>query len=526
MALNRLSARVAGVARGELDGEVPEVERLDEVGVMARALLVLRDNSRDAAELRLDQLTGLPNRKLLMDRLRQAMQASVRSGSHAVLMLIDMDKFKTLNDTHGHDVGDMLLREVAQRLAASVREGDIVARLGGDEFVVVAVDTGQTEAEATATAEAIAERILAALNQTYYLGSVTHVCTASVGLTLFRGDDVSADELLKQADLAMYKSKDTGRNVCRFFNPHMEAMINERLALEAELRQGIAEHQFHLHFQPQVVSEGRVRGAEALLRWQHPQRGLVPPGEFIPLAEKTGLILPLGHWVLEAACTQLAAWARQPELAHLTVAVNVSARQFQRPHFVEQVLAILHRTGADPGRLELELTESLLVENMQDIIQKMFALKAMGVRFSLDDFGTGYSSLSYLKRLPLDQLKIDRTFVRDVLIDPNDAAIARTVVALAHTLGLGVIAEGVETTEQRDFLARSGCHAYQGFLFSRPLPPEGFERFAQQSAVRQPGWAARGSARQSTVGMPAPPRSPLLAPPGRPAVLLEQRLSS
>jgi EAL domain-containing protein (putative c-di-GMP-specific phosphodiesterase class I) len=285
---------------------------------------------------------------------------------------------------------------------------------------------------------------------------------------------------MKQADLAMYKAKEAGRNTVRFFDPAMEVAVHERVALESDLRQAVEAKQFLLHYQAQVVSNGRVTGAEVLVRWQHPLRGMVSPADFIPLAEETGLILPLGHWVLETTCTQLAAWASQPEMAHLTLAVNVSAHQFHLPDFVDQVLTVLKNTGANPQRLKLELTESLLVDNVEDIIEKMFALKAKGVGFSLDDFGTGYSSLFYLKRLPLDQLKIDQSFVRDILTDPNDAAIARTVVALAESLGLGVIAEGVETEAQRNFLASSGCHAYQGYFFSRPLPVAGFEEFARR----------------------------------------------
>jgi EAL domain-containing protein (putative c-di-GMP-specific phosphodiesterase class I) len=301
-----------------------------------------------------------------------------------------------------------------------------------------------------------------------------------MGVTLFKGSNTSSDDLMKQADLAMYKSKSAGRNAISFFDPAMEIAVKERAGLESDLRRSLEAQRFLLHYQAQVAGEGRITGAEVLVRWLHPQRGLVSPAEFIPLAEETGLILPLGHWVLKTACVQLTRWANRPEMAHLTLAVNVSAHQFRQPDFVEQVLAILEDTGANPNRLKLELTESLLVHNVDEIIEKMFALKAKGVGFSLDDFGTGYSSLSYLKRLPLDQLKIDQSFVRDVLIDPNDAAISRTIVALAQGLGLSVIAEGVETESQRDFLAASGCHAYQGYFFSRPVPLEEFEKLVNR----------------------------------------------
>jgi len=485
-AMNRLSRRVTSVAKGELDDEVPDIERGDEVGVMARALMVLRDTSREAAELKLDQLTGLPARKLLMDQLMRAKAFSARSANYGGLMLIDMDKFKELNDTHGHDLGDMLLREVARRLTAGLREGDTVARLGGDEFVLIVVDIGQSEKEAAATAETIGKQLLELLSQPYHLGNLTHTSAASIGITLFQGDGVSADDLLKQADLAMYKSKDSGRNTCRFFGPQMETLMHQRAELDRELRQGLADQQFQLYYQPQLGPEGALTGAEALLRWEHPQRGLVSPGEFIPVAEETGLILPLGQWVLETACTQLADWATKPEMSDLKVAVNVSARQFQQAEFVDQVISTLRRTGADPNRLTLELTESLLVHNVEDVIEKMSDLKREGVNFALDDFGTGYSSLYYLKRLPLDQLKIDRSFVRDVLTKPDDAAIAKTIVALAHTLGLKVIAEGIETADQRAFLASSGCHYYQGNFFSRPLPSQIFEQFViNRSEFRQ-----------------------------------------
>ena len=426
-----------------------------------------------------DQLTGLPNRTLLLDRLRRAMTGS-RNGSYGALLFIDLDNFKTLNDTLGHHMGDLLLQQAAQRLSTCVRAGDTVARLGGDEFVVILSGLSESKADAASQTETVGNKILSVLNRMYQLKDVAYHSTPSIGATLFVGQRTVFDDLLKQADLAMYKSKAAGGNAVRFFDPAMEAAVMERVALEDDFRRAIDEKQFLLHYQAQLVGENRVTGAEVLVRWQHPQRGMVFPAEFIPLAEETGLIQPLGHWVLETACAQLAIWATRPEMAHLTVAVNVSAHQFRQHDFVDQVLAVLDNTGADPQRLKLELTESLLISNMDTVIEKMFALKARGVGFSLDDFGTGYSSLSYLKRLPLDQLKIDRSFVRDVLSDPNDAAIAKTIIALAKTLGLGVIAEGVETELQRDFLASAGCNAFQGYLFSRPLPLEGFEAFARQ----------------------------------------------
>ncbi|MES2104143.1 MAG: EAL domain-containing protein [Pseudomonadota bacterium] len=432
-----------------------------------------------------DQLTGLPNRTLLLDRLKQAMTTATRNGNCGALMFIDLDDFKALNDTLGHDMGDLLLKQVAQRLTACVRDGDTVARLGGDEFVVVLAGMGTTEQIAFTNTENVVDKIVAVLRKIYELGNVTHQSTASIGVTLFGGQQVTIDELMKQADLAMYRSKSAGRNAFRFFDPAMQVAAVERVVLATDLRKAIDGNQFLLHYQAQVISGGGVIGAEVLVRWLHPQRGLISPADFIPLAEETGLILPLGYWVLETACAQLASWAVRPQMAQLSIAVNVSARQFSQPDFVDQVLAVLKRTGADANRLKLELTETLLVDNVQDTIEKMFALKAKGVGFSLDDFGTGYSSLSYLKKLPLDQLKIDQSFVRDVLIDPNDAAIAKTIVALAQSLGLGVIAEGVETEAQRDFLASAGCYCYQGYFFSRPVPLVDFEKFALQKDARE-----------------------------------------
>ena len=428
-----------------------------------------------------DPLTLLPNRRLLMDRLQQAQAASARSQCHGALMFIDLDHFKTLNDTLGHLKGDELLQQVARRLTGCMREGDTVARLGGDEFVVMLEDLSLNAEEAATQAEQVGEKILDSLRQPYVLDGTEKRSTPSIGVVLFMGHEVSIEELLKQADLAMYQSKTQGRNTLHFFDPHMQAVVAEHAAQESSLREAVRAQQFVLHYQPQILGREQVAGVEALVRWLHPQRGLVSPAEFIPLAEETGLILPLGLWVLEAACAQLAAWARRPETAQLTMSVNLSVSQLRQADFVDQVLATLQRTGADPRRLNLELTESLLVTEVESTITKMNALKAQGVGFSLDDFGTGYSSLSYLKRLPLDQLKIDQSFVRDILVDPNDAAIARMVVVLADSLGLAVLAEGVESEEQREVLARLGCHAYQGYLFSRPLPVAEFESFLKRA---------------------------------------------
>lgn len=449
-----------------------------------------QDLARQKSELRInelafnDQLTGLANRTLLLDRLNHAFVASSRSGEHGALMLIDVDDFKTLNETLGHGKGDLLLKMMAEALTANVREGDTVARSGGDEFVVIIGALSKKEKTAANSIEAIAEKVLHSLNQTFRLGDDLYSSSVSIGITLFRGESGDADSLMKQVELAMYKAKESGRNTLRFFNPEMELAVVERARKEADLRMAVQENQFVAVYQAQVVGDGRVTGAEALVRWNHPERGLVSPAEFIPLAEETGLILEIGRFMLRTACEQLAVWVNQPNMTDLILAVNVSAQEFRAADFVEMTVAILVETGANPTRLKLELTESLLVDNLEDVVTKMFLLKSKGVGFSLDDFGTGYSSLAYLKRLPLDQLKIDQSFVRDVLSDQNDAVIAKTIVALAQSLGFGVIAEGVETEEQRQFLAGSGCHFYQGYLFSRPLALVDFERLVESSAVR------------------------------------------
>ena len=433
-----------------------------------------------------DQLTGLPNRVLLIDRVRQALNANTRNRSFGALLFIDLDNFKTLNDTLGHDMGDRLLKTAAQRISRCVRADDTVARFGGDEFVVLLANLGMQEAKAAALqAEVIGEKILAAFVETFPLDQYEYPCTPSVGVTLFSPEDRNVDELLRRADLAMYDAKTAGRNGLRFFDPVMQTMISARAALDSDLREDLRKEKLLLHYQPQVDHDGRLLGAEALARWPHAQRGMVPPSEFIPVAESTGLILSLGASMLKIACRQLACWAADPATEHLTVAINVSALQMRQKNFVEQVCGILEQTGADPHRLKIELTESILVSNVDDVIAKMDKLQAIGIGFSLDDFGTGYSSLAYLKRLPLDQLKIDRSFVEDILVDPNDAAIAQMIIALSKSLGLSVIAEGVETEEQYAFLARHGRLNYQGYLFGRPMPPEDFETFARAFSPRR-----------------------------------------
>jgi diguanylate cyclase (GGDEF)-like protein/PAS domain S-box-containing protein len=426
-----------------------------------------------------DSLTGLPNRRLLLNRLELALAKTHRNRLHGGLLFIDLDNFKSLNDAHGHNRGDQLLQQVAHRLTACIRDDDTVSRLGGDEFVVMLDNLSENALVAASQAEAVSEKILSTLDQNYQIGDIHFHNTASIGITLFGAQLETLEEPLKRADTAMYQAKSAGRNAIRFFDPEMQAAITARVQLEAELRTAVEQHQFLLHYQPQINDTSNVTGAEALVRWQHPQRGLVPPVEFIGLAEESDLILSMGTWILETACTQLARWALRPAFRSLTISVNVSVRQFQQVDFVEQVLAVLERTGANPMRLKLELTESMLIDNVTSVIEKMTALKAHGIGFSLDDFGTGYSSLAYLKKLPLDQLKIDRSFVHDVLLDASDAAIARMVIVLAQTLGLTVIAEGVETADQMEFLSQKGCENFQGYYFSRPLHIDQLEGFVE-----------------------------------------------
>ena len=417
-----------------------------------------------------DELTGLPNRRRLLDRLKLAIVASGRSGQHGALLFLDLDHFRQINETMGPGFGDDLLIEVARRLLACVREDDTVAHLGGDEFMVMLEELGLGRDTAAVHAEMVASKVLASLSAAYSLRGRAHTTTASVGIVIFDKSSGDLDELLKMADAAMYQAKGAGRNALRFFDPAIQAQALARNKLEKDLQRGLQAQEFVLHYQIQVDASGAPVGAEALVRWMHPQLGMVPPGQFIALAEETGLILQLGQWVLQSACRQLATWSQLPGLGHWVMAVNVSSLQFAQDDFVDSVAQAIEAAGADPLRLKLELTESMLVHDVADVIEKMRNIRALGVSFSLDDFGTGYSSLTYLKRLPMNQLKIDQSFVRDVLIDNDDAVIARTIVALGHNLGMSVIAEGVETTGQRDFLASMGCDAFQGYLFGRPVP--------------------------------------------------------
>ena len=430
-----------------------------------------------------DTLTSLPNRRLLMDRLKHALAGSVRKHMYGAVLLVDMDDFKDINDALGHEAGDLLLVQVGQRLRESLHADDTMARVGGDEFAVILPELGDTAVSAASKAETVAERMRATLIRAFDLKVDAVQTSPSIGIAIFFGDEVASSELLKRAETAMYRAKSAGRNCIRFFDAGNQTALERRFMLTTWMRQGLPE-QFALHYQLQVDQRGQAIGAEALLRWQHPQQGPISPAMFIPLAEETGFIVPLGTWVLQTACQQLQDWTHHASTRHLTLAVNVSARQFHAPGYVDTVLAALESTGAPAHLLKLELTEGLMLRDIGDVIEKMHALKRTGVSFSIDDFGTGYSSLSYLKRLPLDQLKIDQSFVRDLLTDPNDVAIANTIIGLGHSLGLTVIAEGVETAAQHKVLLDMHCDAFQGYFFGRPVTASAFQESLGPAAVK------------------------------------------
>ena len=454
----------------------------DAAGVITHYLGVKEDiTAKKQAEERIhhlayyDSLTDLPNRRLLIERLQVALASNMQVGRLGALFYVDLDNFKTINDTLGHNLGDELLRQVATRLRESVAPGDSVAHLGGDDFIVLVPDLGADPLQAKARARDFGARIVACFHAPFLLDRAECRACASIGVTLFGQPRDTVEELLKQVEIALYQAKEAGRNALRFFDADMQALVIAQATLEADLHAALRQGEFLLHYQIQVDDTGKPIGAEALVRWQHPRRGLLAPGAFIGSAEKTGLIVPIGAWVLETACVQLAAWASRPEMRQFSLGVNVSARQFRQPDFVQRCLESFARTGVNPNRLKLEPTESLLQENVEDTIAKMSALRAHGVRFALDDFGTGYSSLTYLRRLPLDQLKIDQSFVSDLPGEPNACVIARAIIALGQSLGLAVIAEGVETAEQRAFLQSNGCLQYQGYFFGRPMPVGEFE---------------------------------------------------
>ena len=466
----RLRRKNGEVFWGQLSASLAEIEGVPCILAFIRDISAAKVAEEEIKNLAFyDPLTGLPNRRLLWERLRQALIVSTRTRCKHALLFVDLDDFKALNDTFGHHVGDLMLQEAARRIASCVREVDTVARLGGDEFVVIIEDLSEIPEVAATQAKSVGAKILEAISQPYSLdGSECH-STSSMGITVFGDHGAGTNEVLQQADIAMYQAKSAGRNNMLFFAPALQASVNARAAIEDDLRQAIQQKQFSLYYQPQL-ERGLLTGVEALIRWKHPKRGIVLPCEFVPMAEETGLILPMGSWVLETACTQIAAWTARKEGAHLTVAVNISAREFRQPKFVEQVLTVLSRTGANPERLKLELAESMLLNNVDDVVAKMKELKSHGVRFSLDGFGTGRSSMTHLKRLPWDQLKIDRSFVGEIMADPISGAVAQAIISFGKAIGLSVIAEGVETEEQRAFLAKLGCHSFQGYLFSHPLP--------------------------------------------------------
>ncbi|MDH4216558.1 MAG: EAL domain-containing protein, partial [Gallionella sp.] len=427
-----------------------------------------------------DTLTRLPNRRLLIDRFHLALSASARSHHYGAVLFLDLDRFKTINDTLGHDYGDMLLVEVAERLKSCVRESDTVARLGGDEYVILLDSASGNAKDASQKIAHIAEKIRLALSAPCVFNG--HEChtSPSIGVCLYRGSDESADTLLKHADMAMYQAKESGRNAIRFFDPQMQLAVETRAALEVDLRRAVPGRQLQLHYQIQIDNNNRPLGAEALVRWLHPERGMVSPGDFIPVAEESALILEIGHWVMDEACRQIWEWSRDDSMCNLILAINVSGQQFRQNDFVSKIAAVVRSHGIDPTRLKLELTESVVLSDVADVVRKMHELKAIGVRLSLDDFGTGYSSLSYLKQLPLDQIKIDQSFVRDIATDPNDAVMVQTIIALAKNFRLNVIAEGVETEQQLRFLKKNGCMAYQGYLFSKPVPVGDFEKLLRE----------------------------------------------
>ena len=430
-----------------------------------------------------DPLTSLPNRRLLTDRLKQALAGSTRREENGALLLLDLDYFKSLNDSLGHDVGDLLLQQVAQRISRCISEGDTAARIGGDEFVVLLEDLSGQAFEAASQTEVIAQKILYSLNQPYHLDGHEYHGSPSIGATLFNDHEAGIDVILKQADIAMYQAKTDGRNAIRFYDPKMQEAITARAGMEKDLRKAIEHGDFQLHYQIQVSSSGHIFGAEVLIRWIHPQRGLISPLNFIPLAEETGLMLPIGQWVLDTTCAQLKIWQQNSLTRDLVLAVNVSAMQFHQDDFVEHVLTTVARYDINPRRLKLELTESILIKNISGIISKMEALSKIGISFSLDDFGTGYSSLQYLKKLPIHQLKIDQSFVRDLITDASDKAIVRTIITMAHSLDIDVIAEGVETQEQKQYLLDNGCTDYQGYLFSKPVPIGEFEALLKKDSI-------------------------------------------
>jgi len=496
-----LSARIIAAQSGDIEDVQNRVELnliVITILILVEALLVLRIVNKSTSEFNKfskesektvyqlaysDPLTDLPNRRLFQDRLERAILLSSRNNRYRALMFLDMDNFKTLNDSQGHRMGDLLLIEVARRLKGIVRASDTLARMGGDEFVILLGELSENEQSASEQALMIAEKISVLLSQAYQLDHFVYNCSASIGVTMFRNEGVTIEELHKRADAAMYQAKNAGRNTVRFYDPHTQAALEARSELERALRTAIEQQQLRVYFQVQVDNNSKPIGAEALIRWEHPQMGMIFPGQFIQIAEETGLILSVGKWVLESVCRQIKLLELNPLTRDLQIAVNVSARQFHQDDFVAIVDSLIRHTGINPSHLKLELTESMVLVDVDDTVVKMNALKKIGVRFSMDDFGTGYSSLSYLTQLPLDQIKIDQSFVRNIGINPNDAVIVKTIIGMAAHLNMESIAEGVETQAQRDFLGQAGCKLYQGYLFGRPIPMEKFTDSLVEMAI-------------------------------------------
>ncbi|WP_203298845.1 EAL domain-containing protein [Marinobacter sediminum] len=418
-----------------------------------------------------DDLTGLPNRRLFEDRLGFALATASRHQQYGALLYLDLDDFKSLNDTLGHSFGDKLLRSLADILSRNFRETDTVARLGGDEFVIIAGNLGGSEEIATQNANRLAQNLLTLLNKPVDLNGYEYKCETSIGIALFDGAEQSREELLKRADTAMYEAKSVGRNVIRFHDPHIQSILAKRFRLEIELRQAMERNELTLAYQKQIGRNGRCEGLEALLRWKHPQQGFISPANFIPIAEYNGLIIPLGQWVLKNACSQLSVWQQEPKTRDLHVSVNVSSKQFHQPDFVEIVMRTLEQAGATADGLCLEVTESIVLDDLEDALVKMQALKAHGIRIAMDDFGTGYSSMAYLSRLPFDEVKIDKSFVQqaDEQTNGNEWVIIETIITMARKLGMRVVAEGVETSRQHELLDKLGCDCFQGFYFSHPV---------------------------------------------------------
>lgn len=429
-----------------------------------------------------DPLTQLPNRRLLLERLQHSQAVTERVKRHGALLHLDLDNFKSINDSEGYSAGDELLIQVAQRLQSTLTEGNTLARVGGDEFIIILESLNKDPNVAARDAKNQADDLRRMLNEPFIIDQQPFFCSPSIGIVLFKGMQIQAEDLLKHADTAMHDAKELGRNTLSFYDPNVQSQLEKRARLDSEMRVALAESQFELHYQPQIDQNKQLLGVEALIRWHHPERGMISPGEFIPVAESSGLIIAISEWVLNQACEQLKLWQTDPLLSQLSISINISARHFKESDFVTQVTQALARTQAPTDKLKIEITESTIVEDVQQAINKMKAVQMLGVTFALDDFGTGYSSLQYLKRLPLNQIKIDQSFVRDLESDADDRAIVKTIIGMGQVLGLSVIAEGVETPKQQQILIKKGCHQFQGYLFSKPLPLTQLQHWVNDSS--------------------------------------------